>query len=271
MRGSLAREPASFRASPTMSYTAEDLTADVGHRPWPLPERPWVMTQRWSDLLFAHWPVAPSVMRGLVPESMPIDLYDGQAWLTIAPFRISALRSRGSPALPWLSSFLELNVRTYVTRDGKPGVWVFSLDAASSLAVLGPRTFYHLPYFHASMRSRSSGNGSVEYRSRREHRGATAAAELVARYGSTGRAYQSTKGTLEHWLTERYCLYAMDSRGRAYRANIHHRPWPLEPAFAELTLETVTKAAGVPVSGEPTCGSFTRSIDVAVWWPERLP
>ena len=252
-----------------MSNTFEDLAADVGHRPWPLPERPWVMAQRWSDLLFAHWPVAPSVMRGLVPESMPIDLHDGHAWLTIAPFRISDLRSRASPTLPWLSSFLEVNVRTYVKLDGKPGVWFFSLDAASWLAVLGARAFYHLPYFHASMRSRSSGNGSLEYRSRRDHPGAPAA-ELEARYGSTGRAYQSTNGTLEHWLTERYCLYAMDSRGRLYRADIHHRPWPLEPAFAELTRETMTKAAGIPVTGAPACMSFTRSIDVVVWWPERV-
>ena len=254
-----------------MSTRIDDPTSELEHRPWPLPARPWIMTQRWSELLFAHWPVPATVMRPLVPEALPLDLFDGEAWLTIAPFRISHLRPRGSPALPGLASFPELNVRTYVTIDDKPGVWFFSLDAASWLAVLGARAFYHLPYFHASMSCRSSGDGgaSVAYRSRREHPRAHVA-ELDARYGSKGGVYQSAKGTLEHWLTERYCLYAMDSRRRLHRTDIHHRPWPLERAFVELNVESMTRAAGFQVSGAPACTSFTRGIDVVVWWPELV-
>ena len=227
------------------------------------------MSQRWSDLLFAHWPVPVNAVRPLVPAALPIDLYQGAAWVSIAPFRVTDLRPRGLPAFPSVSAFPELNVRTYVTLEGKPGVWFFSLDAGSWLAVLGARTFYQLPYFKASMSVRSSGDGSIAYSSRRAHPGAPEA-ELNARYGSSGERYRSTAGSLEHWLTERYCLYAADSRRRLYRTDIHHVQWPLEPAFAELRHETMTRAAGVEVSGAPALMSFTRQIDVAVWWPERV-
>jgi uncharacterized protein YqjF (DUF2071 family) len=107
----------------------------VRHRPWPLPSGPWIMTQNWHDLLFAHWPLPADLMRKLLPETLELELYDGQAWISIVPFTMSAVRLRGTPALPWLSAFPELNVRTYVTAGGKPGVWFFSLDAANPVAV----------------------------------------------------------------------------------------------------------------------------------------
>ena len=108
---------------------------EIGHRPWPLPDEPWMQAQTWEDLLFAHWRVDAGDLARLLPPELPLDTYDGAAWLGITPFRLTDLRLRGMPPLPWRVGFPELNVRTYATADGRPGIWFFSLDAASVLAV----------------------------------------------------------------------------------------------------------------------------------------
>src|SRR4051795_4757016 len=149
--------------------------ADVTHRPWPLPSGPWVMAQSWIDLLFAHWPVDAEQLRAIVPASIPIDTFDGTAWLGITPFELTGLRPRGLPAL---SRFPELNVRTYTMLGGKPGIWFFSLDAGSLAAVWGARLTYRLPYFKARMGI--AREGRIRYRSVR------AGARLEAAYEPTG-------------------------------------------------------------------------------------
>jgi uncharacterized protein len=121
------------------------------HRPWLLPQGPWIMEQTWNDLLFAHWPIAPDVMRPLVPSALALDTFNGQCWAVVTPFHMSGIRGRWIPRLPSLSAFPELNVRTYVAHDGRPGVYFFSLDAGSRVAVWAARATYHLPYFHARM------------------------------------------------------------------------------------------------------------------------
>ncbi len=155
--------------------TDDDAANDLlKHRPWPLPAGPWVMAQRWHDLLFAHWPVPAAEVRVLVPAGVEIDTFDGVAWLGVVPFRMSDVRLRGTPALPWLSFFPELNVRTYVVRDGKPGVWFFSLDAGNIAAVAIARRWFHLPYFHASMHI-AERDAWMHYQSARRDPGAAAA------------------------------------------------------------------------------------------------
>jgi uncharacterized protein YqjF (DUF2071 family) len=124
---------------------------DTAHRPWPLPMGSWVMAQTWHDLLFAHWPVDTQRLRTLIPEPLEIDQFDGQAWLAVVPFRMSGIRLRWTPAVPWLSAFPELNVRTYVKSGGRPGVWFFSLDAGNALALAIARAWFHLPYYRARM------------------------------------------------------------------------------------------------------------------------
>ncbi|MGH9174548.1 MAG: YqjF family protein, partial [Vicinamibacterales bacterium] len=193
-------------------------------RPWPVPDGPWVMTQRWHDLLFMHWPLAPQVLRPLVPAALPLDTYDGRAWIGIVPFWMSNVRPRLVPPIPGLSRFPELNVRTYVSLDGKPGVYFFSLDAANRLAVAAARLI-RLPYFHARMSSERRGE-SIEYASHRIERGAPRAS-FRARYRPTGDALRDIgHGTLPSWLTARYCLYTVGPDGRPYRLEIDHRPWP---------------------------------------------
>lgn len=240
----------------------------TNHRPWPLTAGPWIMAMEWHDLLFAHWPVRPGAIAPWLPPGLELQTWDGWAWLGVVPFVMRGVRPRLAPEVPGLSVFPELNVRTYVTHGGRPGVWFFSLDAASPLAVRGARYAFHLPYFDAQMAASRDGE-RVRYSSRRTHGGAAPAA-LRAAYGPSGPTYASTPGQLDHWLTERYCLYAADRRLRVWRGEVHHAPWPLQPA--ELDLEQSTMAAQIRLSlaGAPPVLHFARRIDVVAWAPQRV-
>ena len=233
------------------------------HRPWPAPDRPWVMTQVWHDLLFMHWPIAPEVMRRLVPEPLPLDTFGGQAWIGIVPFWMSGVRPRLMPPLPGLSRFPELNVRTYVTVDDKPGVYFFSLDASNRLAVAAAR-WYGLAYFHARM-STSWRGGWVEYFSHRSHRGAPRAS-LRMRYRPVGPVIDSVVcGTLDWWLTERYCLYLVDPVGRPFRLEVDHPKWPLQPAEADIDVNSMTVQIGLTLPNVEPVLHFSQRQDVKVW------
>jgi uncharacterized protein YqjF (DUF2071 family) len=240
---------------------------EVAHRPWPLPSGPWVMAQTWHDLLFAHWPVDAALLRPLLPPQLQVDTFEGQAWLAVVPFRMTGVRLRGAPAVPWLSAFPELNVRTYVTLGEKPGVWFFSLDAGNSLAVAIARAWFHLPYFRARM-SCAERDGWIHYQSERTHNGAPAA-ELNCRYRPVGDVFSPQRGTLEYFLTERYCLYTTDARGRVIRCEIHHPPWPLQRAEAEPAQNSMTGSLGIALTSRPLL-HFVRRQDVLVWPPEKI-
>ena len=244
------------------------MIADAGHRPWPPPDRPWVMAQTWHDLLFAHWPVRVERVRAVVPSPIEIDTYDGHAWLGIVPFRMTGVRLRWLPAIPGLSAFPELNVRTYVTLGGKPGIYFFSLDAANRAAVVAAQRWFHLPYFHARMSSFWDGL-AVRYSSRRMQRECPPG-ELKARYGPIGKVFRAERESLEHWLTERYCLYAVDSHGTIYRGEIHHLPWPLQRAEVEFQINTMTEPHGIRLPRTPELLHFARHLDVIVWPVQRV-
>jgi len=216
----------------------------VAHRPWPMPERPWIMTQTWRDLLFAHWPIDVELLRPLVPDPFELDLFQGEAWLGIVPFQMSNVSLRGIPALPWVSEFPELNVRTYVRMADRPGVYFFSLDAGNQLAVKTARTMLNLPYFSASMKVTPQGRG-VLYESRRDDE--TGQAELVTTYRPIGPPVEPAQGSLEYFLTERYCLYNLDRAGKPYRLEIHHPAWRLQLAEAELVRNTMAEPSGSSV------------------------
>lgn len=244
--------------------TPQEILRNCRHRPWPLPPGPWIMRQQWNRLLFAHWALPAEPLRALLPRELALDLFDGQCWLAVTPFYLSGLRLRGLPPPPFV--FGELNVRTYVTLEGKPGVYFFSLDAGSVLAVFGARAAYALPYFYASMKIECEGDG-VHYRCRRSHMGKVA--EFEGRYRPLSPPRHAVAGTLEHFLTERYCLYAAEG-GRLYRAQIHHAPWPLQDAEAEISRNTMASAAGIQLPHTPPLLHFAHRLDVLVWPPERL-
>jgi len=235
--------------------------SETDHRPWPLPKRPWIMVQVWRDLLFAHWNLAPSAIRHLVPRELELGLFGGRAWVTITPFHMS-IRARALPPLPGMLAVPELNCRTYVTVGGKPGIFFFSLDIANGLAAWGARTFYHLPYFHARM-ERGVRDGAISYSSIRGN------AVWRALYTPTSGVQHASPGSLDHFLAERYCLYTV-WKGRTYRGEIHHVRWPLRRASVQIEANTVAAAAGIQLSGTPEAVSFARELKVLIWPLERV-
>jgi uncharacterized protein YqjF (DUF2071 family) len=250
-----------------MNEAFDDPTRGSAPRPWPAPRRPWAIRMRWLDLLFAHWPVAPAALRPRVPEALELDVRDGTAWLGIVPFVMTAVRRRGLPPIPFASTFPELNVRTYVTHGGKPGVWFLSLDAGSALAVLVARATFHLPYFRARMSAEREGD-SVRYRSVRTHGGAPPAA-IDASYRASGAPFTAADGSIEEFLTSRYCLYAADRKGGIHRGEIHHAPWPLQKADSVFRTNGYAAAHGLEIAGPPLL-HFATKLDVAAWPLERV-
>lgn len=239
----------------------------LDHRPWPVPAGRWTWRQRWMDLLFAHWPVPAAALRRLVPEPLVIQEFDGTSWVGLVPFRMEGVMRRHLPDLPWISAFPEMNLRLYVEMGGRPGVWFISLDATNPLAVWAARRFFHLPYFHADIELRTEGE-RIHYVSRRKD--GAARVEFRGTYWPITSVYESKPGTLEHFLTERYCLYAQARDGSILRGEVHHVPWPLQGARAEIEVNEVAGPQGIEIQGPPALLHFSRRIDVAVWSVERV-
>jgi uncharacterized protein len=250
------------------AFRPETVLSRVEHRPYPVPAGPWTLGMSWRDLLFMHWPVEADTLRPLVPPALSLDTFDGSAWLGVVPFGMTGVRPRFLPAVPRLSNFPEINLRTYVTAEGKPGIWFFSLDAHNPVAVRLARATFHLPYFDAEMSCHASGD-EVHYLSFRTHRGAPRA-EFAARYRPVGEPFESGAGTIENFLSERYCLYSADSRGHVRRGDVHHHLWPLQPAEAEVQTLAMTQQIGVELPEISPILHFSKRLDVLAWLPRRI-
>jgi uncharacterized protein YqjF (DUF2071 family) len=237
----------------------------IDHRPWPLPAGRWAWRQSWRDLLFAHWPVDVAAVQALLPAGLRAQAFEGVAWVGIVPFRMAGVMRRPLPDLPWISAFPELNVRVYVEAGGKPGVWFLSLDATNSAAVAAARLLFHLPYYWARIRVKPEGEAIAYACARRG-----GAARFEARYRPVSAVYAAAPDTLEHFLTERYCLYAARADGTLWRTEVHHWPWPLQRAEAEIGANNISAAGRLPVSGPAVLLHFARRIDVVIWPPERI-
>jgi uncharacterized protein YqjF (DUF2071 family) len=241
----------------------------VDHRPFPLPSGQWRMTQRWNDLLFAHWPIPVEEMARLIPSGLEVDTFDGYAWAGVVPFGMDRVKTRVAGeaciAIPSAIEFLELNLRTYVRSKatGLPGVYFFSLDTESALGVVGARTLFHLPYFLASMQCRYEQDGTIAYESRRML--SRRSVRFRARYRGLGDvAGAAPKGELERFLTERYCLLTQH-RGRVLAGHVHHLPWPLERAEAEIELNELPSAHGLVLPDRAPLLHFARELEVYIW------
>jgi hypothetical protein len=222
--------------------------------PWP-----WLWSQRWSELLFLHWPVDPAALRPLIPTALDIERFDGTAWVAVAPFRISRMRFRGVPLPPF--GVPEMNVRTYVTDGRRSGVWFLSLDAASRFFVLGGRALYHLPYVHADIRVRREG-AAVHYSAARPD-GTT----FRAAYQPAGAAVRPEPGSFDRWCVERYCLYAGGAGSSLRRADISHRPWDLMPATVALERNDMLAVHGLSPAGPAAPPRMALPLDVVIWPP----
>ena len=247
---------------------ADEILNRTEHRPYPLPESPWALVMSWHDLLFMHWPVLADALRPLIPSSLQLDTFDGSAWLGVVPFRMSGVRPRFLPGIPAISNFPELNLRTYVSADGKPGIWFFSLDAHNPVAVRLARATFKLPYYDAKMFCHTSGD-EVRYASVRTHKDALPA-EFDGSYRPTGEVFESRPDTLENFLTERYCLYAADSKSRVKRGDIHHHMWPLQRAEAETGTLNMTDQIGLKLPDIEPLLHYARRLDVVAWPPRSI-
>jgi uncharacterized protein len=237
------------------SHTPHPSLLYTDHRPWPVPERNWLMRQEWNDLVFLHWEIAPDEIRRRLPPGVEVDLYGDTAWIGVVPFDMKGVTRRGFPALRWMSDFPEINVRTYVTMNGKPGVWFFSLEVPNRLAVWGARTFYHLPYFHARMTVGREGD-AIQYAHRRGEMAFRAEYRELARI-------ETTADSFERWSTERYCLYTADRKGRVFRGQVHHPQWPLH--LAEIEVQENTMLQDWKTGAMHPSVLFSRHLPVVVW------
>lgn len=229
------------------------------------------MVQVWETLLFAHWPLPPRTLAPLIPPGLDLHCHEGQAWLGIVPFEITRLCGAWEPVRRVALRFPELNVRTYVTcRGEKPGVYFFSLDAASLLAVLGARLFYLLPYYPARMAIAPTSHG-IYFCSRRMWPFSKRQVQFKGTYKPVGEVFEPRPGTLEHFLTERYALYTHDPAGHLWRCEIHHPPWPLQ--VAQAVIEQNTMASGQKIGalpkGDPLL-HYAHRQEVLVWPLQRV-
>jgi hypothetical protein len=246
---------------------------------------------RWHDLLFAHWPISATLLRPLVPDGLEIETFDGSAWIGVIPFRMSGIRLRRCPPVPTTTAFPELNVRTYVrpigsTIEDEGGVWFFSLDATSRIAVRSARAGFGLPYRDARISIRNlktwepataQGGGAatttriasaLDYTCERTESGFPPA-RFEATYGPTGPPYRSRAASIERFLTERYRLYAVRD-DVLVSCGIHHVPWPLQAAEAEIRTNTMTDGLGFRVPESAPLLHFARRLDVLAWRPEPV-
>ena len=239
------------------------ILSEHDHRPWPLPTGPWIMRQTWRELLFAHWPLNPEVVRPLIPPGLALDTFDGAAWLGVVPFRMTGVRVRGLPPIPTTHRLPEINVRTYVSARGRAGVWFLSLDAGSPLAVAIARAGFFLPYYAADIHTARRG-ATIRYASRRVARGAPPA-RFSATYAPIGPAQRAAPGTLADWLTARYCLYSRSRAGRLYRGDIHHAPWQLAPAQLHLERNCMLEEWGIALGDAPPLLHYSEKLEVLCW------
>ena len=246
--------------------TTEILHA-VSHREYPIAPGPWVMSQMWLELLFAHWPIKPDVLRSLIPSVFEIDIFEREAWVGVVPFRMRNIHPRALPSVQGLSHFPELNVRTYVTVNGKPGVYFFSLDASNPIAVAIARAVFHLPYFNAKMSCEQKTN-YIHYTSHRTHRNAPSA-DYIARYRPIAPVEYTHQKTLAHWLTERYSLYTT-FRSHIYRGEIHHVQWPLQAAELEVEQDTMALSHNIHLPDTTPLLHYSERQEVLIWPLQRI-
>ena len=237
----------------------------TAHRPWELPQKSWVVRQDWIDLGFLHWKVDLKELRKIVPEPLEIDLFEGAGFVGMVPFRMDKVRFKFTPPVPYFSSFPELNVRTYVRYNGRPGVFFLSLDAHSRLMVWQGRSTFQLPYYLAEMKHRPL-DGGWHYHSRRtgdEDWG------FEAKQYRQGEVFEAQPDTVAHFLAERYCLYVVEPQGKVVSVDIHHRPWPIYNGNIEITKNTMIQQFSGIDPLKPDFVHCSQGVECVGWWPNR--
>ena len=237
------------------------------------PDQPVLLHQNWHHLLFLHWEVPVAELQSLLPLRLTADTFEGKAFVGLVPFTLSGVRPVMTPPLPWISSFHEINVRTYVHLDGRdPGVWFFNLDASSMIAVAAARAAYKLPYYEAAIDfdEKRGAHPIIDFNARRtDARGVTPAHAHIRYQPSEGAFTPSAPNTLEHFLLERYILYSEDEQRQLYRARVHHQPYPAQRVDVSALDETLIWAAGIKRAEQPAYRHYAREVNVKVYPLEK--
>ena len=257
-------------ATATKSNIQQNDTMHIGkkveHRSWPLPSNKWIMRQVWRNVLFLHWPIKPRLIRPHLPPELEIDTFEGFAWMGIVAFTMKGIYFRGLP-FSVVPSFPEVNVRTYVVYKGKPGVFFLSLDVDDWASLNIAKRWYRLPYNPANIEVRTGENGAIQYKSVRK------AGNPLAFEGScipTNDTYFAESGTLDHWLTERYCFYTTRNGKDIYHGDIHHLPWPLKKVDVHINQHTLFSPFNIHVSNDPPIAHFSQGVDSLMWNGKKL-
>lgn len=236
------------------------------HRPWPLPSGAWRWRQSWNDLLFVHYQCPKEKLHDLVPKSLTIQEFEGICWIGIIPLKMQKVMMRPLPDLPGISNFLELNVRIYVEYKGKPGVYFLSLDATNPLAVWFGKNLFHLPYRHADMEFKKENNNNFFHSRRKEGKDQS---EFSLSYSSNSEIFEAKLGSLEYFLTERYCFYTQTSGG-LFRGNNHHYPWTLQKARSQILSNSILRNFDIQIPNTEPHLLYSKGVDVVLWNLEKV-
>ncbi|MCQ6276307.1 DUF2071 domain-containing protein [Bacillus sp. V3B] len=240
-----------------------NIMRDIAHRPWPLPSKNWIMRQNWGHFLFVHWPIPLELLRPHIPSTLEIDTYNRSAWLGVVVFVMEGIYPRGLPPISLTPTFPEINVRTYVQYDGKPGVFFMSLDVGDWASYTIAKRWYHLPYQPADI-SFQKEEQTFHCQSIRK-RSTNPPIAFQAKYTPISEVYFPKEGTLDHWLTERYCLFSSNNGSDIFCGEIHHRPWPLQKVEAEISRNTLLTPFKIDGTKVQPIYHFSKGVDAFFW------
>jgi len=262
-----------MRAPGAREQIMREYLVRTSHKPRPLPAGRWAMTQRWNDLLFAHWPIPAAKIEAQLPEWLEADTHQGSAWLGAVPFWLDRIKVRGVPSIPGLRNFPDLNLRTYV-RDrytGTPGIYFFSVDSSNLLAVAAARVIYRLPYCLAEMHLEQRSEREFAFYSRRRFRREPVIFKALYRgLGPSRKTVEVRSGSFEYFMSERPCVFSVNRAGQPIRSNLHHIAWPLEEARAEIERNDLANAAGIELPDVEPVLHYSRRLAVYVWPAELV-
>lgn len=246
-----------------------DLMNDISHRPWPLPSKKWIMKQTWKNLFFAHWPIPVEYLRPYIPSSLHIDTFDGSAWLGVVAFEMEGIYFRGLKAMSVTPKFTEINVRTYVHFNGKPGVYFLSLDVGDRASLLIASRWYRLPYQPAQITFKRE-KDTFHIQSIRNQKTINPI-EFMGEFVPLSDVYYPQKGTLDHWATERYCLFSTDKLGKQlYCGEIHHSAWPIQKVEGAIDRNSLFTPFQLRPSETKPIVHYSRGLDTLFWNIKRI-
>ncbi len=226
-------------------------------------DKNWIMSQSWRNLLFIHWPIPPEILRPHIPSTLEIDTYNRSAWLGVVVLVIEGIHPRGLSSISLTPTFPEINVRTYVHYDGKPGVFFLSLDVENWASNTIAKRWYHLPYKKAAVTFRKEGQTFYCKSVRKEK--ASPPFSFQVKYSPVSEVYFPKEGTLDHWLTERYCLFSSNNGSNIFCGEIQHCPWPLQKAEAEINRNTLLTRYKINSTEIQPISYFSKGVDTLFW------